>query len=301
MPMVVIEGKTDSPTMCVTAGVHPTEYAGVEAALRIAHTLDHENLRGRIVILPFTNLLGFNARNIGSCPEDLIDIFRAFPGNLGSTISYSIASQVFEKVVRSSNYVIDLHGGEMNESESIPLAWYCRTSDRSVDEASARLAKAFGADYILDATEIRIDGESWHGPAGTLLNEASRAGIPAIIGEAGGGGKMGEDSTRRLYEGVMRICKEIGLVRGSVPTRTCGTLSQLTLLTARHDGLLHSFVGPGQLVHRGQLLAEVLDWKGATRQRITATFAGIITIKVNWLPVRTGEWLVALAKVGNQA
>jgi len=54
------------------------------------------------------------------------------------------------------------------------------------------------------------------------------------------------------------------------------------------------------LVRRGQLVAEVLDWKGNIREEVTAPFSGIVTIKVNWLPVKAGEWLVAMARMDRQ-
>lgn len=296
LPMIVIRGRSARPTLLVTAGSHPTEYAGVEAALRLSRRLNPMKVRGRVIIVPFVNLLGFNARAPGGCPEDLVDIFSAFPGRSGGTLSHSIARELFEKVVRKADYVVDLHGGELNESDSLFLAWHCKIGNVRVDRASERLARAFGPDYLLDASRIWVNGERSTLPKGLLAYEAARLGKPAIIGEGGGSGRVGEAETRSLLEGLMRVCRAIGVISGDVKERASVRVHDLTLLTTQFDGLLSCKVGVGDRVSRGELLAEVRDWEGSVLQEVSAPYDGIIEITVNWMPVRSGEYVLAMVR-----
>ncbi|MGA2666350.1 MAG: succinylglutamate desuccinylase/aspartoacylase family protein, partial [Nitrososphaerales archaeon] len=100
LPIIVIKGAAPGPTLTVVAGIHPTEYAGIEAALRLARGLSPDEVKGRVVILPFVNLAGFNARAPGCRPADLVDVWSAFPGEHGASVTYAVARGLLEKVVR---------------------------------------------------------------------------------------------------------------------------------------------------------------------------------------------------------
>jgi predicted deacylase len=296
LPMVVVRGRSDHPTLLVTAGSHPTEYAGIEAALRLSRRLNPRKIRGRVIIVPFVNLIGFNARTPGGCPEDSVDIFGAFPGYEGGSVSYSIAHGLFEKVVRQADYVVDLHGGELNESESLFLAWHFRVGNAKVDRASERLARMFGPDYLLDASRIWINSRRSALPKGLLAYEAAKLGKPAIIGEGGGSGKVGEFETKRLFDGLLRVCRGVGITKGEVKEKASTKVHGLTLLTSNYDGLLYCKVGVGDRVSRGDTLAEVRNWEGLVLQRVTAPCDGIIEITVNWMPIRSGEYVLAMVR-----
>ncbi len=296
LPLTVIRGRASGPTLLVIAGVHPTEYAGIEAALRLANDVQAEQVTGAIVIVPFVNLLGFNSRMPGGCPEDMVDLFRIFPGDAGSSVSYTIAREVFQRLVLKSNFVVDLHGGELNESEAIPLAWYSVTGNAKVDAQSKNLAAAFGPDFLLDISKVWFDDQPAPLPAGLLIHEAAKRGVPAIIGEAGGAGKSSDLGADRLYSGLLNLCRSLGILNGTAQTVESSGLKDLSLLGVKQDGLLYCKVSAGQSVSKGQLLAEVRHWNGATLQQIEAPFDGIVTITVNWLPVRSGEYALAVAR-----
>ena len=296
LPMTVIRGRSSGPTLLVVAGVHPTEYAGVDAALRLANEVEIEQATGTIVIVPFVNLLGFNSRIPGGCPEDMVDIFRIFPGDAGSSVSYTIAREVFQRLVLKSNFVVDLHGGELNESEAIPLAWYSVTGNSTIDGQSKSLAASFAPDFLLDVSKVWFDDQPASLPAGLLIHEAAKKGVPAIIGEAGGAGKSSDQGADRLYAGLLNLSRSLGILTGTPETGKASGLKDLTILGVKQDGLLYCKVSAGERVSKGELLAEVRQWDGAVIQQIKAPFDGIVTITVNWLPVRAGEYALAVAR-----
>src|SRR5579862_8755088 len=70
LPMWLINGNSDGPTLVVTAGVHAAEYASIAAALELGRSLDPQTLRGRVIVVPVMNMPAFTTRSIYVCPLD---------------------------------------------------------------------------------------------------------------------------------------------------------------------------------------------------------------------------------------
>src|SRR5215469_1300163 len=68
LPMWLVNGVHDGPTLAVTAGVHPAEYASIAAALQFGQTIDPAKLHGRVIVVPVMNIPAFAARSIYVCP-----------------------------------------------------------------------------------------------------------------------------------------------------------------------------------------------------------------------------------------
>jgi predicted deacylase len=95
----------------------------------------------------------------------------------------------------------------------------------------------------------------------------------------------------------MNVCRSLGMVEGAPKEgRAAEPVSDLTLLGVYHDGLLYCRTKAGDRVTKGQHLADVRSWDGTVLQRIEAPFDGIVEITVNWLPVRSGEYALAMVK-----
>src|SRR5215469_9622347 len=104
LPMWLVNGAHDGPTLVVTAGVHPAEYASIAAALHAGQTLDAANVRGRVIVVPVMNLPAFTTRSIYICPLDGKNLNRVFPGNEHGTASEQIAAWVFGNVIARADY-----------------------------------------------------------------------------------------------------------------------------------------------------------------------------------------------------
>jgi uncharacterized protein len=81
LPMWLINGTEDGPTLVVTGGVHAAEYASIAAALDAGRSLDPRGLRGRVIVVPVVNLPAFTTRSIYVCPLDGRNLNRVFPGD----------------------------------------------------------------------------------------------------------------------------------------------------------------------------------------------------------------------------
>ncbi|MGB7153497.1 MAG: succinylglutamate desuccinylase/aspartoacylase family protein, partial [Candidatus Acidiferrales bacterium] len=56
LPMWLINGDADGPTLVVTGGVHAAEYASIAAALEFGRSLEPASLRGRAIVVPVMNM-----------------------------------------------------------------------------------------------------------------------------------------------------------------------------------------------------------------------------------------------------
>src|SRR5579871_1988313 len=74
IPLVLIHGREDGPTFCVTAGVHATEYAPIDAVMRLLQSLDPARLRGTVIGVPVTNMRMFEHRTGFTSPLDGLNL-----------------------------------------------------------------------------------------------------------------------------------------------------------------------------------------------------------------------------------
>src|ERR1700691_4828759 len=56
LPVVIINGESDGPVLCLTSGVHATEYAPIEAVLRLINEVSPKTLRGAIIAVPVVSM-----------------------------------------------------------------------------------------------------------------------------------------------------------------------------------------------------------------------------------------------------
>src|SRR5580658_6367679 len=116
LPVIVIQGAKPGPILALVAGAHGTEYASIIALEKLAHSTDPAVLSGTLVILPLVNLASFLQKVPHLNPIDGKNMNRFYPGKPDGTqterASFAIAKQVLEKC----DYLIDLHGGDLDEN-----------------------------------------------------------------------------------------------------------------------------------------------------------------------------------------
>ena len=87
IPLTIINGAFDGPTLLVTAGIHGGEYPGIAAAMELGRSLDPQEIHGSLIMLHPVNIQGFWARREFIVPEDGKNLNRVFPGNPDGTLS----------------------------------------------------------------------------------------------------------------------------------------------------------------------------------------------------------------------
>ena len=284
LPVYLINGAAEGPTLVLTGGVHAAEYASIAAALELGQTLDPQEIKGQVIVLPVVNQAGFPARSIYVNPMDGVNLNRVFPGKVDGGSSEQIAAWVFEHVMKQADYYIDLHGGDLVDA-LVPFAIFPETGNENVDRKSLALAQAFGIEHLVRSV----------GGRGTTISATAGAGIPAILVESGGQGRWPRQDVVRLIEGVQRVMAHIGMGENNdwEPVKTT-TLQNFVWLSSEHDGFWYPAVEVGEHVREGQVLGVVKDVWGNILQTAQASANGAILFLVTSLAINKGDPLLSI-------
>ncbi len=283
LPVFIINGNADGPTLAVTGGVHGAEYASIEAALRLGRTLEPEQLRGRVIVVPVVDMPSFKARSIYICPLDGRNPNRFFPGNPKGTASEQLDDWLYQNVIKQGNYLVDLHGGDLNEA-LVPFTLFQKFGNKELDQKSLEMARVFGIRYLV-SSEVK----------GSTTSAAAMAGVPGILAESGGQGVWHEEHIARHTMGPSRLMRHLGMIEGPSPDPLpTQVMDQFVWLRSEHDGYYYPKPQVGDMVRKGQDLGRVADFRGNTLQAITAPLDGTVLFLVSSLAMNKGDPLLAV-------
>jgi predicted deacylase len=291
IPITVIHGIAPGPVLALVAGIHGMEYVPILALQRARTTIDPTTIRGTVILVHVANMPSFLGRTIYYSPVDGKNLNRVFPGRSDGTVSDRIAAVLTRDVVSRSTHLVDLHGGDGNESLR-PYAYWITSGAAPVADASRALALAFGLDRIVVDRDRPVD------PAASvyLSNTAITRGIPAITTEVGGLGRADDASIAIALRGIAGVLRHLGLRQdGPGPIAAPGWVVKDVVLRAHATGLFDAAVECGATVSTGAIIGTITDFHGHTLEDVRAPFGGEILYVVRTPPITTGE---PLAMVG---
>ena len=283
LPVFLINGAHDGPVLAITGGIHGAEYASIEAALRLAHSLDPAKLHGRVMVLPVVSMQAYKSRSIYIVPMDGKNLNRQFPGDAEGTASEQLAYWLTFNVFKQANYYVDLHCGDLNEA-LVPFTVFQKAGDKTTNEKSLELARAFGIKYLV-GSDIK----------GSTISAAAALGIPGILAESGGQGIWEPHHIQTLSDGLDRMMHHLGMVEGTTtkPGETV-VMNQFVWMWSEYDGCYYPEVHVGDMVTVGQPVGRVADFEGETLQRIQAPVSGAVLFVVTTLAINQGDPLLAV-------
>lgn len=283
MPLFLINGTQAGPTLAVTAGIHGAEFASIEAALKFGKSLEPSDLKGRVIVVPVSNVPAFRARSIYVGPLDGMNLNRVFPGKAQGTASEQLAYWLFQNVIAQADFYVDMHGGDMIEA-LVPFTIFARTSNDIVEQKSLEMARVFGISYVVRSET--------HGGS---YAAAAQAGIPAILTEAGGQGIWLPEHVATHLDGLGRLMRHLGMLEGPEPEPVqIHMLERFVWLRSDQDGYYYPRITVDEMVHAGQEIGSVTDFQGRVLQSITAPTDGRVLFLVTSLAINTGDPLVAI-------
>jgi predicted deacylase len=291
IPITVIHGTAPGPVLALVAGIHGMEYVPILTLQRLPASLDPATMRGTVILVHVANMPSFLGRTIYYSPVDGKNLNRVFPGRSDGTVSDRIAGVLTRDVVSQSTHLVDLHGGDGNESLR-PYAYWITSGAPPVADASRALALAFGLGRIVVDRDRPVD------PAASiyLSNTAITRGIPAITTEVGGLGRADDASIAIATRGIAGVLRHLGLrPDGPAPIASPGWVVKDVVLRAHATGLFHAEIECGATVSTGARIGTLTDFHGRTQEDVRAPFGGEILYVVRTPPITTGE---PLAMVG---
>jgi predicted deacylase len=287
IPVHVIHGRRDGPRLFLSAALHGDEINGIEIIRRIRHTRALDRLRGTLVCVPIVNVYGFI--NHTRYLPDRRDLNRSFPGSEKGSLAGRLARLFASEVVDRCTHGIDLHTGA-NHRVNLPHI----RADLD-DPESARLARAFGAPVIVEAS-LRD---------GSLRQYGMERGLPMLLYEAGEGLRFDALSIRGGVRGVLNVMRELGMLAASPSRRRVPAAAiesrESQWVRAPVSGLLRVELPMGSRVHAGQVLGRIADAVGDNEATVTSPIEGIIIGRTNNPVVNGGDALFHIASVENVA
>jgi predicted deacylase len=281
IPIHVINGRRDGPTLFLTAAVHGDELNGVEIIRRVLGMRSLSRLRGCLIAAPIVNVFGFIYRS--RYLPDRRDLNRSFPGRETGSVASRLAHLVTSEIISQADFGIDLHTGSADRSNLPQIR-----GDLSNPEV-LRLAKIFGSPVIIDST-IRD---------GSLRETASDHNIPLLLYEAGEASRFDELSIRAGVRGVTRIMRSLGMLpalKQKRPPIEPVVSNTTSWMRAPCSGIVLSKCKLGQRVKKGAVLATISDPFGEVQVDVLATVGGLV-IGCSMLPLaHEGEALYHLAR-----
>jgi predicted deacylase len=288
-PYISIRGGQDGPTVCVTAGMHGSEYAGIEAALRLGQETEPPHVRGHLIILPVINQPAFWERAAAVVPFDGKNPSGVFPGRREGTVTEVMAACLFDEVFARCDALIDLHGGDVMERLA-PFTIYQETDDRRLDAKSHALAASYGF-----AVAVRRSKSVLSRPTpGYLQAAAAMRGIPAIVAEAGGEDQAKPADVEAHRRGLRSALTHLGVLPGPAIRATALRVVEFVLIFAPRDGLFSWTVDLGAPVRAGQVVGRLRDLWGRHLEDVAAPRDGEVLFFSTSMAAKRGQLLFGL-------
>jgi N-alpha-acetyl-L-2,4-diaminobutyrate deacetylase len=250
VPIVSIANGS-GPTVVVLGGNHGDEYVGQVAPLKLARTLQPEQVHGRVIVIP---VLSPAASKAGTrlWPNG-VNFNRSFPGLPDGPANEQLAWFLSDTVFPMCDVVIDLHSGGRT-AMFLPCSHM-----HVVDDAEQRRKMLDGMlAWNMDWHFLYIDVAG----TGLLPVEAERQGKIVITTELGGGGNVPAWLHRLAWDGLTNVLRHVGVLEGEVERRDPpGTIldgrDPRNYVFAPETGLWETFVDPGDEVRAGQPVGQI--------------------------------------------
>lgn len=282
--VIVIKGANPGKTLAVSAGVHGCEYVGIQTAKHLASIIQPETISGTLVLLPLLNIEGFLRGCRQVMPEDGKDLNRAFPGDRTGSFSKRLAAVIEEEIYPAIDFILDLHGGDMNE-ELTPMVFYPAEASPETTRQSLEAAERLSPGLLI-ASSAKTG----------IYSYAAQKGIPALLLERGALGRWTEQEVDQDTGDVVRLMAHLGMIEGPDKPLPHQLIADSCFEVAPEDGYWYAYASAGSRVKKGQTLGELHRLDGSLCWAVESPWDGIILYNTVSLGVSRGNPLVAYGR-----
>lgn len=291
IPLIVINGRGEGPTLLLDGCVHGDEPEGALAILRLVKQIDPEKLRGVILAVPAVNAEALMQMRRGN-PRDehSYDLNRNYPGMEGRFLTEGLAHKHFTELLSRADLEISIHGGG-NHSYMVPLAFKGGLNKAEGPETK-ELARALGPDWPIILHSLGNNSSEYEGKKqGSITVE--------IGGTSGAVPWLFDGNIRTLLRAFYNVLYHYDMLDGQAvyaPERYIGHQVALFASTA---GLLDPvYESPiGKKIAKGTPLLRLVDLYGEIVQEAVAPCDCIPFGLRTYPSVDTGDWLGFLAEI----
>jgi uncharacterized protein len=272
IPVAVIHGAKPGPVLALVAGAHGTEYTSIIALEKLIGMLNAADVSGTVIIIPLINIPSFEQKVPHLNPVDKKSMNRFYPGKLDGTQTERASYLITKQVVDQCDHLIDLHGGDLDESLR-PYSYWTKTGNQRQDQISREMVLAFGLDHIIISTDRPKDPQA----SRYLENTATTRGKPSITAEAGHAGTVETDDLNALINGCLNVMRYLRMLSGQATMVEHPVwIEKVVTLASEQTGIFYPSVKRGTYVEQGMKVGYVSDYLGNVIFDARAPAAGVV-------------------------
>jgi uncharacterized protein len=297
IPVVVVNGAKPGKVLALVSGAHGTEYVSIIAIEKLIAKLDPAELTGTVILVPLVNIASFEQKVPHVNPIDNKSMNRFYPGKADGTQTERASYLITKQVVDDCDYLIDYHGGDLDESLR-PYAYWGPTGHAEQDHVSKEMVLAFGLDHIIIWSERPTDPNATR----YLDNTATVRGKPSIVVEAGHAGTVETDDVNLLVDGTLSTMRALRMLPGEPRfIENPVWIEKLSDVLAEGPGIWYPLVKRGTYVSAGKKLGTITDYFGKVIAEPRAPVSGVV-LHVNAVPsLKKGDNIADLGVVAAHA
>jgi hypothetical protein len=269
IPLIVVNGVKEGPTLWLGALGHGSEIPGWEVARRVVREeIDPKLLRGTVMACMAQNPLAYMDSG-RLTPSDGVNINRVFPGKPDGSLTERLAHDLFKEGIERADAVFDFHS---NAIGAISFTLVRSGLEGPAWDAQMPLARAFG--FPIAISEVGDGGLS-----GMLQDAALGAGIPALTAEFSGQYVWEEASVRAGVTGTLNAMKHLDMLDGEIEPQTEIWTIEEPLTDRRHvaaskGGIVEPLIPIGEQVESGTPVVNIRDLYGEIVETVSSPTDG---------------------------
>src|SRR6266481_198462 len=272
IPVVVVRGAKPGPVLALVSGAHGTEYASIIALEKLIAKLDPAQISGTVILIPLLNIQSFVQKVPHVNPVDGKSMNRFYPGKIDGTQTERAAYAITRQVVERCDYLIDYHGGDLDENLR-PYSYWPKTGNAQQDAITRDMVLAFGLDHIIVVTDRPQDPNA----SRYLDNTANTRGKPAIAVEAGHAGTVDTDDVNALVDGTLNVMRHLKMLSGAARMiQSPVWIGKIDSIASEQEGIFYPEVQRGTYISAGMRIGHVTDYFGNTIYEARAPADGVV-------------------------
>jgi hypothetical protein len=272
IPVAVFHGAKPGPVLAIVAGSHGTEYTSIIALEKLIGSLNPAEISGTVIIVPLINIQSFEQKVPHLNPVDKKSMNRWYPGKMDGTQTDRASYLITKEVVEKCDHLIDLHGGDLDESLR-PYSYWTKTGNEKQDQISKEMVLAFGLDTIIISADRPKDPQA----SRYLENTATTRGKPSITAEAGHAGTVETDDLNALINGCLNVMRYLKMLPDQpAMVEHPVWIEKVVTIASDQTGIFYPLVKRGTYVEQGMKVGYVTDYLGKVILETRAPVAGVV-------------------------
>ena len=245
-------------------------------------------------MVPLVNIPSFQQKVPHVNPIDHKSMNRFYPGKMDGTQTDRALWLITKEVVEKCDYLVDLHGGDLDESLR-PYSYWSKTADEKMNATTRQMVLAFGLDHIIIVTDRPTDANA----SRYLESTGTSRGKASITAEAGSAGTVEPEDVDALLNGTLTLMRHLKMLPGKATyVENPVWISQVDTISSEQDGIFYPSVKRGTYVEKGMKVGYVTDYYGNVVAEERAPAAGVVLYICAVPSMKKGDTVANIGEIG---